>query len=290
MNGLIMLGMSMYIINYHNIVADEDYDKFDKNIFTRTSVTAFKKEVDFLSKRFNFVTLKEIVTSLEKGKILPSTIAFTFDDGYQGVYNFALPILESYGVTGTILIIPKYSSKTHFHFDELEIAFRLSGKDNPKELKKIKNRLKNSPSVTGENNFSLILSKLRVSKNSIENYAAKHKKYFPMSWQEINDAFKRGHSIGSHTISHHSLKQMSHDKAIKEIVDSLKIIKRNVKGISWIPFSYPYGKPKHISNFLIQSVKKSGYACGLTTITGINMSGANLYKLKRVELENGKFI
>ena len=280
----------MYIINYHNIVRDEDYDEFDRQIFTRTTSTSFEKDVEFLSKRFQFMSLKGLVDLLTEGTFVSDAIAFTFDDAYSGVNEYALPLLESFGTVGSVFVVSQYPTKDHFHFDELEIAFRLSGNMSIEELRSIKDKLKGLPHESREQEFLAILHKFGIISESIDEYAASHRKYRPMSWQEVNDACRRGHIIGSHTKNHYILSTLTDEEATDEIAGSLQILKNHVKGISWIPFAYPYGKAKHISDTIVEIVRNAGYSCGLTTIPGQNAPNTDIYTLKRVELENGRFI
>ncbi len=281
----------MFIINYHNIVSNSDYDQYDKSIFTRKKRRAFEEEVELLSKKFHFVSLKEVVKSLKERQVIPNALTFTFDDAYRGVYEFALPVLEAYGTIGSIFVISQYSAgANYFDFDKLEIAFRLSGKGSADELKRTKEKLKNMPRSLMENHFSALLSRLGVTEDSINQYASANAKYHPLSWQEINDAFRRGHIIGSHSKTHHSLTQMSIPEAIEEIRGSLSMIRKSVSGLSWIPFAYPYGKQEHFSEYIADIVKESGYTCALTALSGENTPYTSLYKLRRVELEAGKFI
>lgn len=281
----------MFIVNYHNIVKDEDYDQYDKGIFTRKAKSAFEKEVESLSKNFEFVSLKQLVESLKKGQVIPKALAFTFDDGYQGVYKFALPVLEAYGTVGSIFVISQYPSQTVcFDFDKLEIAFRISGKGAMDDLRPIKQKIKKMTNALVKEHISRLLVNLGVTEDSINHYALTHPKYKPLSWQELNNASQQGHIIGSHTRTHPSLTRISTTEVIDEVYGSLATIKKNVPGLVWTPFAYPYGTPEDISESLTVLLKKSGYSCALTMLPGRNIPGVDLYQLKRVEFQGDKFI
>ena len=59
-----------------------------------------------------------------------------------------------------------------------------------------------------------------------------------MTWSQIKDLDKEGHDIGSHTMNHVKLTQVSKKEMKKEIKDSKKCLSK--KGISVNSFSYPF--------------------------------------------------
>ncbi|KKR30453.1 hypothetical protein A2715_04515 [Candidatus Woesebacteria bacterium RIFCSPHIGHO2_01_FULL_39_32] len=63
----------------------------------------FKKQINFLVKKFNVVGLREILKSNNLGR--KPRVAITFDDGLSGVYKNAFPILEKLGVPATVFLI-----------------------------------------------------------------------------------------------------------------------------------------------------------------------------------------
>ena len=59
-----------------------------------------------------------------------------------------------------------------------------------------------------------------------------------MTWSQIKDLDKEGHDIGSHTMNHVKLTQVSKKEMKKEIKDSKKCLSK--KGLSVNSFSYPF--------------------------------------------------
>jgi peptidoglycan/xylan/chitin deacetylase (PgdA/CDA1 family) len=55
-----------------------------------------------------YVTLNlyDLVEALAHGRQLPErAVVVTFDDGYRGLYTYALPVMQQYGFTGTVFVI-----------------------------------------------------------------------------------------------------------------------------------------------------------------------------------------
>jgi len=54
---------------------------------------------------YRTLNLSEVVTCLKKGRPFPErSFAITFDDGYQSVYEHALPVLQRYGFSATVFL------------------------------------------------------------------------------------------------------------------------------------------------------------------------------------------
>jgi len=68
---------------------------------------AFEKIVRYLKQNgYTFMTLSQVHDQWASDKDLPNkTVAITFDDGYESVYTYALPIAKKYKVPFTDFII-----------------------------------------------------------------------------------------------------------------------------------------------------------------------------------------
>ena len=65
----------------------------------------FARQIKFLRKQFSVVSLGELL-SAQSPAVLPQ-VAITFDDGYQGVYRYAFPILKKHHLSAAVFIISK---------------------------------------------------------------------------------------------------------------------------------------------------------------------------------------
>jgi peptidoglycan/xylan/chitin deacetylase (PgdA/CDA1 family) len=70
------------------------------------SQALFREQMEFLKKhKYYFATLSEVVDYILGNNTLPKkTVAITFDDGYEGVYLNAFPILSEYKIPATIFL------------------------------------------------------------------------------------------------------------------------------------------------------------------------------------------
>lgn len=72
-----------------------------------------------------FLTMDELYEHLTEGKpVPPKSVVLTFDDNYQGVYDWAVPVMDEYQVPFTVFVHTDYVGQTTGHpkmtWDELK--------------------------------------------------------------------------------------------------------------------------------------------------------------------------
>jgi peptidoglycan/xylan/chitin deacetylase (PgdA/CDA1 family) len=93
------------ILMYHHvgyIANSQDQGAYDLTV----SPEDFEKQVQYFVERgFHAVTIKQAYEAATAGAQLPEKpVVFTFDDGYQDVFDYALPILRKNGFAGSLAI------------------------------------------------------------------------------------------------------------------------------------------------------------------------------------------
>lgn len=95
------------VLVYH-LVSDADL-KHAKHLFPYRSVKQFERDLDFLSKHFDFIDWENFIKQKrEKLKSKKPTILLTFDDGYAEFYDIISPILKRKGIYAINFINPKF--------------------------------------------------------------------------------------------------------------------------------------------------------------------------------------
>ena len=91
------------VLNYHQI---NDRDENALTIHT----DQFEAEMKYLADNgYHTITPAELIAAWDEGKELPEKpVIITFDDGYVDNYKNAYPILQKYGLKGTIFIVSDY--------------------------------------------------------------------------------------------------------------------------------------------------------------------------------------
>jgi peptidoglycan/xylan/chitin deacetylase (PgdA/CDA1 family) len=91
------------------------------------SLSNFEKQIDYIYKKYNVISLPQYLNNLEKKIPFSSnTIIITFDDGFRNFYEHAYPILKKYQIPATCFIITSKvgnSKGNYMNWEELkEIA------------------------------------------------------------------------------------------------------------------------------------------------------------------------
>ena len=80
---------------YHYVREDDiDYPYFD-----HLNVSIFRKQLDYFSDNFGFLSKEEYFSSLSNGNI-KNGVVLTFDDGFKDHYKYVLPELKKRNIWG----------------------------------------------------------------------------------------------------------------------------------------------------------------------------------------------
>jgi peptidoglycan/xylan/chitin deacetylase (PgdA/CDA1 family) len=105
-----------------------------------------------------------------------------------------------------------------------------------------------------------------------------------MTWEQIRDMAANGITIGAHTVSHHSLTKLTPDEVRYELAESKRQLEQHLgKPVKF--FAYPYGTPRDLNQEVMRLVAETGYICATTSLSGVSVGSANLYALRRTEIE-----
>lgn len=95
----------------------------------------FGEHMEILRQYYNPVSLKELCEQMDLGRVIPGSVAVTFDDGYEDNYLYARPILEKYAVPATVFVATGCIGKEkEFWWDELERIILVSGREKVGEI------------------------------------------------------------------------------------------------------------------------------------------------------------
>ncbi len=95
-----------------------------------------------------------------------------------------------------------------------------------------------------------------------------------------------GMGIGSHSVTHPMLNDLSDSEADRELRES-RVFLEGITGIEVVGFSAPGGRTKDAVPGL---AKRAGYDAVLTSSPGTNGRGADPYRLRRIPVKRGEVI
>ncbi|MBI3813684.1 MAG: polysaccharide deacetylase family protein, partial [Nitrospinae bacterium] len=216
----------------------------DRDESVSASIENFSKQISFLIKHFSIIPLARLIESIENKEPLPlNPVVITFDDGYKDVFINAYPVLKKYNLPATVFITTDY-------IEEKDLPY-------------------NPPLPYGERVGACPRSIYRGVRG--------------MSWDDIQEMANNNILIGSHTISHPALSNLSDDEIERELRESKEIIEKHT-GKEARLFSYPYGGRGFFDERVKEILKECGYRCGCSTIYGINDFKSDLFELKRIPI------
>jgi peptidoglycan/xylan/chitin deacetylase (PgdA/CDA1 family) len=269
----------------------------------RTSRQLFDETLSLAVKYFNFVSIDEAVDMLKGvAPIKKNSCVITFDDGQLNNVQLALPILRKYRIP--VVFYPTtgvLERRVPYWFDRLDYAIQQPGLDGLKlnigtaevkidqssrermacSLSKLIKSLKSK--VQSDARFQAEVLELssyleQVSGKGLRDVKEVDLWSSAMSKQEIVDcAGMADVTLGSHTVNHVRLPFADEEERDRELRDSKSTLER-LTGKPCLHFCYPNGDWNDSSAIAVEA---AGYVTAVTTDTGCNEVGDNLYTLKR---------
>ena len=287
---------NIYVFAYHRVFPDPGPDYvFEKGTISATPED-FEKQLSFIKDRFQVINFNILSNLLSTGEPLQKDCAIiTFDDGYSDNYEIAFKILKKNSLTATIF--PSTFSIDNgriFWFDQLtyilkkvppgRIRFK-SGRYifevtdiNRAEIRD--SVMKILRSVTNQERLNLLNqleqeSGITVSESDLE--LAK-----PLNWKQIKEMSDEGIEIGSHTVTHPFLTNLTRDEILYEFAESKERIEKET-GKQVRSVAYPNGDYNQI---VINCAKQCGYKFGISYKHDIvNVNKYNPFAIPRIHVE-----
>jgi peptidoglycan/xylan/chitin deacetylase (PgdA/CDA1 family) len=243
--------------------------------------------------------LKELYTAPQDGKQrrdrrLP--LVLTFDDGYRDNYTHGFALAQQLQVPFTIFLIPGYIESgeafwwlvgnhlvRHAQVNKVTIkgrTYRLRQSNERKLLAQaIHTHARAARSVAEREAFLATVHQALAVPSSVPLEEAVR----PLTWAQVCEMAESGWvSFGSHTVHHPILANLSDPAEVHREVTECRMVLEQHLGHPIRVFAYPVGKPEHIGEVGLKSVRDAGYAWAVTTLYGTNSSQSDPHQLRRV--------
>jgi peptidoglycan/xylan/chitin deacetylase (PgdA/CDA1 family) len=229
-------------------------------LFHDLNASCAEKNFTYLKKHYNIISLNRFIQAVEENNpaLLPrKALIITFDDGHIGNYNL-LPAIIRIEIPVTIFLCSDIVATNR------KFWFKYSALTDTEQLKQLTNE---------ERLAALAAEGFEQAAETSETEA--------LQMQHIED-MKPFVNFQSHTRFHPCLPFCSDDEAKSEIAGSRSMLE-NRFGLSINAISYPNGD---YSNRDIELSRHAGYKCGITVDYGFNDLNSNLFKLKRLSVND----
>jgi peptidoglycan/xylan/chitin deacetylase (PgdA/CDA1 family) len=283
--GLIRAGRGLWaksltVVNYHRIDDPyrKDFDSFKPNV--SATPEDFNRQMDYLSKWFNVVSMRDVVQWLDGQKELPLyATLITFDDGYLDNHTFAYPILRTHNFPALIFLTTEHiGTDLPFYWDMAAYCFHHTKRDqltfpdgktegwsNQEQLDQVSRKwielMKTFPHAEKLVYVQHLPELLGVS--IPEGFFKK----LMMNWDQVREMQKGGIEFGAHTMHHPILTRIPLEEVRAEIKGSKSRIEKEL-GEQVLSFAYPNGQSSDLNDKIEKIVADSGIRAAFTLLNG----------------------
>ena len=299
---MIWLKNKAIVLMYHRVLSGPEKRKSFSHDGIIVDKNTFEKQIRFLKKTFNVLSLDEFHNRIQIRKPFERySCLITFDDGWRDNFTHAYPVLKKYKLPAVIFLPVDYIGKNNQFWQEKLIGLLYSvyhsKKPDVQELinkYNLKEVFKHSDGELRLNIHEFVSQKKSESLDNIEKIisdisinlgppaSAKNNIDTFLDWDQVEHMAKDGISFGSHGVNHKILTKISLDEVTNEIKQS-KIKIENQLDSTASSFTYPNGD---YSESIVNQVRANGYQLAFSTENGFVTSSDNPFTLKRINIHN----
>ena len=294
--GAVFRPAAAVILMYHSVrdVVEEGSDWIGPGITHATTV--FTRQMELVARQFRPVTLDQITAFVQEGAALPPrAVAVTFDDGFLDNVQCAFPVLQHFGISAAFYLMvsqigeadaPWYCRIRHAFLRTSQESWKRPGQELTWDLTTPATRV-----AAIEVAFGLCAplagEQQRKTVRAIEQELGVDPVLPPqrimMNWEEARELRRRGHIVGSHTLTHPNVAHVVNDEELRqEIVDSKRSMEEWMHGpVTHFSYPHPALHPQWTEKTL-SATRDAGYTTAVTTTKGPNRVGQNPLLLKRI--------
>lgn len=251
-----------------------------------------KTILNYRAKGYQFVSLDEVYEIIKRKKTQDKKfVCFTFDDGYKDNYELAYPIFKKYNCPFAIYVTTNFPDrKAAIWWYVLEAILKdndtlvlgdgthlsaLTIEEKNEAFDNVRSKVFNAKGEDMERFVGQLLNKYTFSFSTLAERLA-------LSWDQIEElSFNSLCTIGSHTVTHSPLTNLSTKELEKELRGSKSTIEKHINK-PVVHFAYPYGI---YNQQLAECVKRSGYKTAMLANGGIvRFEYSSLFEIKRLPL------
>lgn len=271
-----------FIIGYHRVVEDFRTSAAHSIPPSLIGARTLERHLDWIGRRFDFVTLDDVANWLESGRRFHKPVAaVTFDDGYSDMYHHALPILRRKGIPAAVFVVTDLAGTPHLQIHDrlyLLLAAIFSQAPAPGQrlmdwlvdlgisppvlasvrvatgpFRALRVLLEALPQAAIERVAEVLAARVEVPQEAIEELRS-------LTWEMLEEMSQMGITVGSHTKTHARLSHERWQKALEETEGSRRTLERKL-GTRVAHFAYPDGC---FNAAAVGAVAASGYRCAYT--------------------------
>ena len=236
----------------------------------------FEEQARFLARHFHLVSPDDLRRAIDAGTPLaPRSLLITFDDAYRDFSERAWPVLRELGAPATVFVATGYPDHPErvFWWDRLTHALRTTARRDPLDTPLGRLPLDSETSRAGALKQLKLHIKTLPHAEALELAGHLHDELAPpeprssdvLGWDELRRLAKEGVTLGAHTRNHPVLRQVDASTALREVLDSLDDLEREI-GHRPEVFAWPDGQ---FRTEILESLREAGIRFAFTTKRGV---------------------
>jgi len=254
----------------------------------------FEAQMRLIAARFTPITLDDVAAYLRGETDIPRrAVAVTFDDGFRDNYEYAVPILDRYGIKATFYVTVRSIEGPPPWFCRLSRAMQETGK--PDWVAPTGGRT--FPLGSAEQRLEAFFAAVRpggvLSDAEQEEYVRAVERQLEveplgpedglmMDWPQVAALKDGGHIVGSHTMTHPNLAHVGAEQARWEITESKRALEERLAA-PVVHFSYPSPTLQpHYNEQTVSMTEQAGYRTAVTSDAGPMRRGQNPLSIRRI--------
>jgi peptidoglycan/xylan/chitin deacetylase (PgdA/CDA1 family) len=277
-------------IYYYHMVSDDENVQHVKNLYTYKNIQGFKKDIEFLLKNFEPISLFNLLEALEgKRQIKKGSFLLTFDDGFNEMYDIVRPILLEKGISATFFVNSDFvDNKTICYQHKVSVIIEHIKNNTVHETKLIdiqkvllENKLGHDLSGIRYQQRHIVHEVSRILEIDFDRYLSERKPY--LTSVQIKELVKDGFTIGAHSIDHPLYENLTLAEQLRQTIESVKFVK-TMFSLNYGAFAFPH-KDTGVSKQFFTEIYKKGLV-DVSFGTGGLMLDVIPKNFQRVSLEN----
>jgi peptidoglycan/xylan/chitin deacetylase (PgdA/CDA1 family) len=295
-------GQLVFGLTYHGSVA-QSITGLDNFFGKHISAAKLREQLDWLRRRFNILTVAEVMQGAADGTLPPRSAFIAFHDGYAGNYEIAFPLLRELGIRASFYVPTAFlGTDRRFWVDLLDAAIKHSraseisledlGQSEVLPLTeenqrlraaaRLRRRLKSLPQPSLEKEFARAIASLGWDDPAQVPRLGRHDAC--LDWRQVKEMAQAGMEFGSHT-HRHLICAMQDEKSLREELTTSKGRLEDEIGMECRYLCYPNGDyPQSGNDYTDRVARECGYQAVLYMISPYNLIHSKTFRLTGVAL------
>jgi peptidoglycan/xylan/chitin deacetylase (PgdA/CDA1 family) len=282
------------ILKYHSIRNEPNRYAHSIGVGIIHSTCCFARHMECVARWYNPVTLDDVFGFMRGQQTLPRRpVVVTFDDGYRDNCDIAAPIMERFGIPGTIYVTvaaiggerpPWFCRLRHAFGTTHQPRLALAGDDRSFNL-----------GVPAERRDGYLAASAACAKRSGERQDRMiasveealgveplRTAELMMDWDNVRTLRRKGHTIGSHTVTHPNLAWITEAEADSELRESKRVLESQIgEPVLHLAYPNPILEPNWTSA-TSELAARAGYRTAVTSESGSVSARDEPLRLRRV--------